>query len=61
MVFFLAFLVFTTFVVPILTLSRLGRLAVSLTFFLTLTFGALATIWSFEIDTTLKLACLSML
>jgi hypothetical protein len=89
-VFFLAFLVFTTFVVPILTVSRLGRLAVALSFFLTLTFGALATIQArflkflvlaisvsalatdvisefapshgfFEIDTTLKLACLSIL
>jgi voltage-gated potassium channel len=90
MVSFLAFLVLTTFVVPIFTLSQLGRIAVSLSFLLTLTFGALATIQdrflkflvvaitvsalatdliaefepayaSFEIATTLKLVCLSIL
>src|SRR5437870_249776 len=44
MVFFLAFLLLTTIIVPMVTLSQIGRLALSLIFALTLTFGAFATI-----------------
>jgi Ion channel len=44
MVFFVAFLSLTTFVLPTVPLSQLGRLAVSLSFALTLVFGAFATI-----------------
>src|SRR5439155_10928653 len=44
MVFFLAFLVLTTIIVPMVTLSQIGRLALSLIFALTLIFGAFATI-----------------
>jgi hypothetical protein len=44
MAFFLAFLVLTTIVLPMVTLSRVGRLALSLVFALTLIFGAFATI-----------------
>jgi hypothetical protein len=44
MVFFLAFLIFTTIFVPMVTLSLVGRLVLSLTFALTLIFGASATI-----------------
>ena len=44
MVFFLAFLALTTILVPMVTLSQAGRLALSLIFTLTLTFGAFATI-----------------
>ena len=44
MVFFLAFLVLTTIVVPMADLSLPGRVVLSLTFALTLIFGALATI-----------------
>ena len=90
MAFFLAFLVITTVVVLMVPLSLLGRLALSLTFALTLIFGAFATIQrcaaiyfvigltasSFvvaliaesgalhaleKLDTTLKVACLSIL
>jgi len=90
MVFFLAFLVLTTIFVPMVTLSQLGRLALSLIFALTLIFGAFATIQRRivtylvvaltmstlavdliaelapshslpALDSTLKLACLSIL
>jgi Ion channel len=90
MAFFLAFLVLTTIFVPMVTLSQLGRLALSLIFALTLIFGAFATIQrriaiylvvaltmstlvvdliaelapSYghpALDSTLKLACLSIL
>ncbi len=44
MVFFLAFLVLTTIFAPMVTLSQLGRLVLSLIFALTLIFGAFATI-----------------
>jgi hypothetical protein len=44
MVFFVAFLSLTTFVLPTVPLSQLGRLAVSLSFAMTLVFGAFATI-----------------
>jgi hypothetical protein len=44
MVFFLALLVLTTIFVPMVTLSQLGRLALSLVFALTLVFGTSATI-----------------
>jgi len=44
MVFFLAFLVLTTTILPMITLSRVGRLAVSLAFVLTTILGAFATI-----------------
>jgi hypothetical protein len=44
MVFFLAFLVLTTIVLPAVTLSQVGRLALSLAFALMLIFGAFATI-----------------
>ena len=44
MVFFLSFLVLTTIVLPVVTLSLVGRLALSLAFALTLIFGASATI-----------------
>lgn len=44
MAFFLAFLVLTTIVLPMVTLSRVGQLAVSLAFLLTFIFGAFATI-----------------
>jgi hypothetical protein len=44
MVFFLAFLVLTTTILPTITLSQLGRLAVSLAFALTTILGAFATI-----------------
>ena len=44
MVFFMAFLVLTTIILPMITLSRLGRLAVALAFLLTITLGAFATI-----------------
>jgi hypothetical protein len=44
MVFFLAFLTLTAVVVPMVNLSHLGQLVLSLTFALTLTFGAFATI-----------------
>jgi hypothetical protein len=44
MAFFLAFLVLTTIVVPMVTLSQLGRVALSLIFVLTLIAGAFATI-----------------
>ncbi|HKE27653.1 MAG TPA: hypothetical protein VKB88_35100 [Bryobacteraceae bacterium] len=43
MVFFLSFLVLTTIVLPVVTLSLVGRLALSLAFALTLIFGASAT------------------
>jgi Ion channel len=46
MVFFLAFLVITTIILPMLPLSLTGRLGLSLTFALTLIFGALSTIHS---------------
>jgi hypothetical protein len=44
MAFFLAFLVLTTIFVPMVTLSHLGRLALSLIFVLTLISDAFATI-----------------
>ena len=44
MSFFLAFLVLTTIFVPMVTLSQLGRIALSLIFVLTLISGAFATI-----------------
>jgi hypothetical protein len=44
MVFFLAFLVLTTIVLPMIRLSLVGRLALSLTFGAMLTLGAFATI-----------------
>lgn len=44
MAFFLAFLVIITIFLPMVTLSQLGRLAVSLMFVLTLIFGSFATI-----------------
>ena len=44
MVFFLAFLVLTTTILPMISLSRLGRLAVSMAFGLTTVLGAFATI-----------------
>jgi voltage-gated potassium channel len=44
MVFFLGFLVLTTIVLPVVTLSEAGRLALSLAFALTLIFGAFTTI-----------------
>jgi hypothetical protein len=44
MVFFLAFLVLTTIVVPAVPVSRVGQLAISLVFVLTLIFGAFAAI-----------------
>ncbi len=44
MLFFLGFLVLTTIVLPVVTLSQVGRLASSLAFALMLIFGAFATI-----------------
>src|SRR3984893_13995383 len=44
MSFFLAFLVLTTILVPMVTLSQLGRIALALLFVLTLIAGAFATI-----------------
>src|SRR5262245_23482108 len=44
MVFFLCFLTLTAIVLPMVALSQLGRLALSLTFALTLILGAFATI-----------------
>jgi hypothetical protein len=44
MVFFLAFLVLTTILLPMVTLSRFGRISLSLCFLLTLNSGALVTI-----------------
>ena len=44
MVFFLGFLVVTTIVLPVVTLSQAGRVALSLAFCLMLIFGAFATI-----------------
>ena len=44
MAFFLAFLVLTTIFVPMVRLSQLGRLGLSVAFVLTLIFGAFATI-----------------
>jgi Ion channel len=44
MVFFLGFLVLTTIVLPVVTLSQVGRLALTLAFALMLIFGAFATI-----------------
>lgn len=44
MVVFVSFLVLTTIVLPVVTLSQLGRLALSLAFALMLIFGAFATI-----------------
>jgi hypothetical protein len=44
MSFFLAFLVLTTILVPMVTLSQLGRIALALIFVLTLIAGAFATI-----------------
>jgi len=44
MVVFLSFLVLTTIVLPVVTLSQVGRLALSLAFALMLIFGAFATI-----------------
>lgn len=44
MVFFLGFLVLTTIVLPAVTLSQVGRLALSLAFALMLIFGAFSTI-----------------
>ncbi len=90
MVFFLAFLALTTIFVPMVTLSRVGRIGLALIFVLTLISGAFATIQqriaiylvvglamsAFAVDfigefapsyslpaldTTLKLACLSIL
>jgi hypothetical protein len=46
MVFFVAFLSLTAFVLPTVPLSQVGRLAVSLSFALTLVFGAFAIIHS---------------
>jgi hypothetical protein len=90
MVFFLSFLVLTTIVLPVVTLSQVGRLALSLAFALTLIFGAFATIHQraaiyfivgltiatlavglmaelgpshgfTELDTALRVACLSIM
>jgi len=44
MVFFLAFLIFTCIFVPVVTLTQVGRIVLSLTFALTLIFGASATV-----------------
>ena len=44
MAFFLAFLVLTTIILPAITLSQVGRIALSLIFALTLVLGAFATI-----------------
>jgi Ion channel len=44
MVFFLGFLVLTAIVLPVVTLSQVGRVALSLAFALMLIFGAFATI-----------------
>jgi Ion channel len=44
MVFFLGFLVLTTIILPVVSLSPVGRLALSLAFGLMLVFGAVATI-----------------
>jgi hypothetical protein len=44
MVFFLSFLVLTTIVMPVVALSQVGRLALSLAFALMINFGAFATI-----------------
>ncbi|HJZ99812.1 MAG TPA: hypothetical protein VKE70_25060, partial [Candidatus Solibacter sp.] len=44
MAFFLAFLVLTTIFLPMVTLSRFGRISLSLCFILTLNSGALVTI-----------------
>jgi hypothetical protein len=43
-VFFVAFLSLTTFVLPVVPVSQVGQLALSLSFALTLVFGAFATI-----------------
>jgi Ion channel len=90
MAFFLAFLVLTTILVPMMAVSQLGRLALSFVFVLTLISGAFATIQprilrylvvvlavstlatdliaeftssqgSSALETTLRLACLSIL
>jgi len=90
MVFFLAFLILAAILVPMITLSRAGRVGLSLVFGLTLIFGAFATIQrrivtylvvgltlstfaadlmcefapsygSPELETALKLVCLSIL